>query len=79
MYIQRLETPTGPADVFAKTPDFWIYNFSTRFRIYKGLSIFAGIDNITDEFQLWLDDPRYEYNWGALRGRYVYGGLSFEM
>jgi outer membrane receptor for ferrienterochelin and colicins len=79
MIIQKLEEHEGFANFLAETPDFWVYNFSTKFRIYKGLSLYAGIDNITDEYQLWLDDPRYEYNWGPLRGRYYYGGLAFEM
>jgi outer membrane receptor protein involved in Fe transport len=79
MMIQMQENFFGLVDTFVETPSFWVYNFRTQVRIYKWLSIFAGVDNITDEFQLWLDDPRYEYNWGLLRGRYYYAGLSWEM
>jgi outer membrane receptor protein involved in Fe transport len=69
----------GPVTTFRTTPDFWIYNARFRARIWGGLSAFGGVDNIGDEAQLWLDDPRYEYNWGALRGRYWYGGLAYDL
>lgn len=79
MLIQKLENFFGPVTVLEETPSFWIYNFDLRKRLGGGISFFAGIDNISGEYEEWLGDPRYEYNWGSLRGRYVYGGLSYEM
>jgi len=78
MLIQEY-APIGIADSFAETPSFTTYDFSVRARVHRYLTVFAGVDNITDESEIWLDDPRYEYNWGPLRGRYYYGGVSFEM
>jgi outer membrane receptor for ferrienterochelin and colicin len=80
MYIQELYRNSGSIkDSWAETPSFWVYNVDVRKRVYRYVWLFAGVDNITDEVQLWLDDPRYEYNWGPLRGRYVYGGISFDL
>jgi outer membrane receptor protein involved in Fe transport len=78
MYIQEY-VAIGIADTFAETPSFATYNLSVRKRVHTYISVFAGVDNITDEYEKWLDDPRYEFNWGQLRGRYYYGGVSFEM
>ncbi len=77
--IQRLDNFFGPVTNLVETPSFWIYNANFKKYIWGNLAIYGGVDNISDEYQEWLDDPRYEYNWGALRGRYVYGGLSYEM
>ena len=48
-------------------------------RLSKHITLRAGVDNIGNEYQTWLDDPRFEYQWGSLRGRYYYAGLSYEM
>ncbi len=64
---------------FVETPSYWVYNARAEKRVWKGLAVFAGVDNISGEVQLYLNDPRYEYNWGPLRGRYYYGGLSFAL
>lgn len=77
MLIQRLDTFFGPADVLAETPSFWTVNVRGDVKVWRELSLFVGVDNLTDKVQLWLDDPRYEYNWGQLRGRYLYGGVSY--
>jgi len=80
MYVQYLYRNTGSIrDSWEETPAFWVYNFKIQKRVQKYVSLFGGVDNITDEVQLWLDDPRYEYNWGPLRGRYFYAGVSFDM
>lgn len=80
MYVQYLRNPVGAwRGDFAKTSSFWAVNLRTEKRLHRNLSFFAGVDNLTDEFQDWLDDPRYEYNWGLLRGRYVYGGIAIDM
>lgn len=64
---------------FRDTRSFRVYNLRVEKGVYRGLSVFAGVDNITDEYQDWLDDPSNEYQWGPLRGRYYYGGISFQM
>jgi outer membrane receptor protein involved in Fe transport len=78
LFVQEL-AGVGPITEMRETPSFWVYNFRGEIPLFRGLSLYGGVDNITDEYQLWLDDPRYEYNWGPLRGRYYYGGLSYEM
>jgi outer membrane receptor for ferrienterochelin and colicin len=80
MYVQYFNRNTGSIrDSWVETPDFWVYNLNIQKRIYRYVSLFGGVDNITDEYQLWLDDPRYEYNWGPLRGQYFYVGISFDL
>jgi len=80
MYVQFLNRNTGSIrDSWVETPEFWVYNFKIQGRVHRYLSLFGGVDNITDEYQLWLDDPRYEYNWGPLRGQYFYAGVSFDL
>ena len=80
---QMLQVVDNPGIIgtplFYETPSKWVYNFRGETRVWRGFSVFAGVDNITDEAQDWLNDPRFEYNWGPLRGRYFYGGLSYEM
>ncbi|MEW5806866.1 MAG: TonB-dependent receptor [Acidobacteriota bacterium] len=78
LLIQELPA-FGVVKDFKETPDFWVYNFRVQHRIYKHLSGYAGVDNITDEYQNWLDDPRYEFNWGPLRGRYIYAGILLDL
>jgi len=62
-------------------------------RIYKGLSAYAGIDNIFDYVQARVESPLYYpaddngrptpadvvYIRGPLRGRYIYGGLKLKI
>ncbi|UCF67305.1 MAG: TonB-dependent receptor [Acidobacteriota bacterium] len=80
LLLQRLNFfEVGEVEDFQPTRSLWIYNFRGEQRLWKGLSIYAGVDNISDERQDFLNDPRYEYNWGPLRGRYYYGGLSYEL
>jgi outer membrane receptor for ferrienterochelin and colicin len=80
MYVQFLNRNTGSIrDSWDETPSFWVYNFKIEKRVQRYVSLFGGVDNISDFVQLWLDDPRYEYNWGPLRGRYYYAGLSFDL
>lgn len=79
----RLQVVDNPGIIgtplFRDTPAMWVYNFRGETKVWRWFSIFAGVDNITDARQQWLNDPRFEYNWGPLRGRYFYGGLSCEM
>jgi outer membrane receptor protein involved in Fe transport len=80
MYVQFLRNNTGNVrDSWDETPSFWVYNFQVRGRVQRYVSLFGGVDNIGNFVQLWLDDPRYEYNWGPLRGRYFYAGVSFDL
>ncbi len=83
MYVQRLINrgtfPRGFVPPFVKTPKFWVFNLRGECRIDRGLSAFVGVDNLTSAHQANLDDPHFEYNWGPLRNRYIYAGLSFEM
>jgi outer membrane receptor protein involved in Fe transport len=80
MFVQVLGQ-TGAVDQFGfdKTTALWIVNLRAQHRLHKGLSGYVGVDNVTNKVQTNLSDPRYEYNWGPLRGRYYYAGLSFEM
>ncbi len=82
-YVQRIPQtgffPPAFGQPFVKTPKFWVFNLRGECRIDRGLSAFVGIDNLTSAHQSNLDDPHFEYNWGPLRDRYIYAGLSFEM
>lgn len=64
-------------DFLVRTPDFFLWNVRVEQRLPKGVFVYAGVDNLTDEFQNDLSDPRFDYNWGSLRGRYLYGGLGW--
>ena len=64
---------------YASTPGFWLVNMKGSKRFGERFALFGGIDNLTQKVQSHLADPAYEYNWGPLRGRYVYMGLSYEM
>ncbi len=80
MVIQMIEEALPrPVDAFVRARDYWVFNLRVQARFYQNFSVFAGMDNMTNEYQDWLDDPRYEYNWGPLRGRYIYFGISYEM
>lgn len=80
MEIQYLEQNFAiGVPTFVATPSYWVYNVRGEVRLWKGLALFGGVDNVGDYVQEWLNDPRYEYNWGPLRGRYYYGGLAYEM
>lgn len=79
MVVQKMTRPVGSPKEFGETPAFWAYNFNAKYRVAGNLSRFAGVDNITNRIQTRLEDPRIEYNWCLLRGRYLYMGLSYEM
>ncbi len=83
MRIQVLQGGEPPlylemADHLESTPSFWAVNLSFRKRLEGGFSILAGIDNLTNTYQTHLDNPAYVENWGLLRGRYLYTGLTWE-
>lgn len=59
------------------TPDFWVYNARFSLRLAKWLRLNGGVDNLGDYVQSDLLDPTNDYNWGPIRGRYFYGGLTF--
>jgi len=82
--IQGIGAPGGDLggseiafDSFAFTEDFVIMNvgFSKAFR--NGVAIYGGVDNVGDNVQTDLSEHEFDYNWGALRGRYAYGGISY--
>ncbi len=79
MRIQMIDETDASVDNFVDTRAYWVFNFRVEARFYNNFSVFAGMDNTTNEYQDWLGDPRYEYNWGQLRGRYIYFGVSFEL
>lgn len=56
------------------TGGFWLASLEASKSFGRDVIGFVGIDNITDEVQSTLGDPHFDYNWGALRGRYVYAG-----
>lgn len=86
MWIQTFD-PANPVvepgyfsetqDAFVATENFTIANLRVEHRLPKGVSLFVGVDNVTDEVQSDLGDPRFDYDWGSLRGRYVYGGIAW--
>ena len=61
------------------TEDFWITGMTVQKSFKYGISLFAGVDNISDYVEETLGDPSFDYNWGPLRGRYYYGGLSYTL
>jgi outer membrane receptor protein involved in Fe transport len=86
MFLQTFdrENPVIEPGYFSETQDhlvetepFTLVNLRVEQRFPKGVSLYAGVDNLGDEFQSDLGDPRFDYNWGALRGRYVYGGIGW--
>jgi outer membrane receptor protein involved in Fe transport len=88
MYIQdfeEIELTTLPPENsrletgLRETPGFWVFNARLSKRLLKGLDVFVGVDNIGDYVQEDLVDPTTDYTWGPLRGRYVYGGLSYRL
>lgn len=76
---QQPEAGIGLVVEEADTPSFVIYNVRFSMRLTDHITLRAGVDNLGNEFQTWLDDPRFEYQWGSLRGRYYYAGLSYAM
>jgi outer membrane receptor for ferrienterochelin and colicin len=67
---------TDVAEDLTEVEDFWVVNFAVSKAFTAGMSVYAGVDNVFDYFQSDLGDPAYDYNWGPLRGRYVYGGVG---
>lgn len=69
----------GSEDVlaFRESEDFFVTNVRVTQRLGAGIELFAGVDNVEDYVQSDLRDPRTDYTWGPLRGRYYYGGVSF--
>lgn len=71
-----------------KSPTFWTVDARIQYAIDKRWAIFAGADNLTDYKQsdhdgmLWINASGtidVTHIWGPNRGRFVYGGLRFEM
>lgn len=79
LYVQELPEGFGVCDQFVSTPSFWVLNLRAEKSIGDRFSVFGGVDNITDEFQTNLESPRYDYQWGPLRGRYYYAGLRWTL
>jgi outer membrane receptor for ferrienterochelin and colicins len=85
MLIQRFDndvpdptfTRIGDHIEFVETDDYWVVNLAGSIDLPSGFTIFAGIDNVGDYVQDDLGDPHFEYDWGPLRGRYLYGGLRY--
>ncbi len=82
MKIQRFEDFPLPelgydeAD-FVDTGGFWTASVEASKTFSNKVAVFAGVDNLTDEVQSTLGDPHFDYNWGPLRGRYVYAGARY--
>jgi outer membrane receptor protein involved in Fe transport len=60
-----------------ETPSFATLSIRYDQTLPKGIALYAGVDNALDFIETTLGKPRYNYNWGPLRGRYVYGGMSY--
>ena len=67
----------GTLTEFHSTPAFGTLSVRYDQTLPKGITLYAGVDNATDFVQTTLGKPRYNYNWGPLRGRYAYGGMSY--
>lgn len=82
MFIQQMKASGatvigGTMTEFYRTPAFATLNVRYDHQLPKGIVLYAGADNVTDFVETTLGKPRYNYNWGPLRGRYVYGGMSY--
>jgi outer membrane receptor protein involved in Fe transport len=85
MWIQGFDDdPSTPGilgsetlEEFFETDAFWAFGARIDKQLPKGLSAYLGVDNLTDELQSDLGDPRRDYDWGLLRGRYWYAGLGW--
>jgi hypothetical protein len=62
---------------FVPTESFWIYNLRVSHVLPKGLSIYAGVDNIDNYVQPDQGFPGTDYNWASLSGRYWTAGLGY--
>ncbi len=62
---------------FFPTDKHWVVNLYTSYDLGGGFSLFAGVDNIGDYIQEDLGIYTTDYNWGPLRGRYAYGGMTY--
>lgn len=76
-----------------ETDAFWVANIRVNKDFRNGLALYYGVDNAFDYVQGngctgrdasadpertgCLGDPRFDYNWGPLRGRYYYAGLGY--
>ncbi len=82
MLIQQMQASgatvvSGTLNELHATPAFATLSVRYDQTLPKGITLYAGVDNATDFIQTTLGKPRYSYNWGPLRGRYVYGGVSY--
>lgn len=80
----KLSGPSGSLDPqlcvrdgLSDTESFWVFNLRGSVRLSKWLRLHLGVDNATEYIQSDLFDPANDYNWGPIRGRYYYGGLTF--
>jgi outer membrane receptor protein involved in Fe transport len=60
------------------TPSYWSLNMEGGWT-YNRWRFFAGIDNLLDEYQDDLADATTSAKWGMQRGRFFYGGFSFDL
>jgi len=72
-----------------ESPWYFVLNVRVQQRLYKGLHLYLGVDNLLDFHQVDESTPMYfpadeagkatpadvVHIWGPLRGRYIYGGL----
>ena len=77
-YEQYFDRQSGWRGEFIKARSFWAINLNVEKRLHRNVALFVGVDNLTGEYQDWLDDPRTEFNWGLLRDRYSYFGLRID-
>jgi outer membrane receptor protein involved in Fe transport len=82
--LQEIVDPTGDLGgseidfvSFASSEDFVVLNFGLSKAFRNGLALYGGVDNVGDYVQSDLASHSFDYNWGPLRGRYVYGGMSY--
>jgi outer membrane receptor for ferrienterochelin and colicins len=71
-----------------KSPAYWTLDVRGEYGLNRNLSLFVGVDNLTDfkqsdkESMLWVNSAgSYDVThiWGPSRGRFVYGGLKWAL
>ncbi len=76
-----------------ESPWYGVLNLRVEQRVWKGLSLYLGVDNLLDYHQNDHETPLYFpaaddgsptdadviYIWGPLRGRFIYAGLKLEV
>jgi outer membrane receptor protein involved in Fe transport len=72
---QAFASETQP--YFIPSPSFWTMNARVDLALPKGAGLYFGADNVTDYVDGDLGKKAIDYDWGPIRGRYVFAGISY--